>query len=67
VCDVLAEARVVADGQDGHGELLELALLVLRDGMKRISIAFRMLTRPSGVLEILEEEEISGRCWHGIS
>jgi hypothetical protein len=33
VCGVFAEARVVADGQDGHGELLELALLVLRDGM----------------------------------
>ena len=32
-----------------------------------IPIAFRMLTRPSGILKILEEEEISGLCWHGIS
>jgi hypothetical protein len=61
---VFAEARLAADSKDGDRELLELASVVLRDGMKRISIAFRMLTRPSGALE---EEEISGRCWHGIS
>jgi hypothetical protein len=58
VCHLLAEARVAADGKDGHGELLELVLLVLGDGMKRIPIAFRMLTRPSGVLEILEGSSV---------
>ena len=27
--------------------------------------SFRELTRPADFLEILEEEEISDRCWHG--
>ena len=34
------------------------------EGVKRIQIAFRKLTRPSDVLEVLEEEEISDLCWH---
>jgi hypothetical protein len=37
------------------------------DGVKRIQIAFRKLSRPSDVLEILEEEEVSGLCWYGTS
>jgi hypothetical protein len=39
----------------------------VRDGAKRISIAVRELARPSDALEILEEEEIGGLCWHGTS
>ena len=35
------------------------------DGLQRIKIASREFTRPADVLEILEEEETSGRCWHG--
>jgi hypothetical protein len=37
------------------------------DGGKRISIALRELACPSDLLEILEEEEIGGLCWHGTS
>jgi hypothetical protein len=35
------------------------------DGLKRFSIAFRELLRPADVLELLEEVEIRGLCWHG--
>src|SRR6266508_3322618 len=35
------------------------------DGAMRIEIAFRELAHPADVLELLEEEEISGLCWHG--
>jgi hypothetical protein len=35
------------------------------DGAKGVQIAFRELPRPAGVIEILEEEEIGGLCWHG--
>src|SRR4029453_8674673 len=34
------------------------------DGVKRSSIALRELARPPDILQILEEEEISGLCWH---
>ena len=38
----------------------------LRDRLQRIAIAFRELARPSNILEIFEEEEIGGLCWHGV-
>jgi hypothetical protein len=37
------------------------------DGVKRIQIASRELARPSDVLELLEEEELGGLCWHATS
>jgi len=36
------------------------------DGAKCLAIAFREFPRPTGVLEILKEEEIGDLCWHGI-
>jgi len=37
------------------------------DGVKRFQIALRELARFSDVLEIVEEEKISGLCWHRTS
>ncbi len=60
-------------GTDGAGaaEILvrpdDESLDPVCDGAKRTQIVFRKLSRPSDVLEILEEEEISGLSWHGIS
>ena len=37
------------------------------DGVKRSQITLREPAGPSDVLEILEEEEIGGPCWHASS